>query len=259
MAVVLALAAGYPLCAQDMMDGSMNGTMGGTSGGAAAGTTDDDNRRSVIGIWGGYTTAGMGDVNDNLSTRAGSRGSVTKITDGYAIAGEYLYAVSPQLVLGPRVEYIGLNQGKATTALSEVKQDYYLIPLMVGGRYYFMDRKNPWNLSGGAFLGVGLGYGKSKATVGSVSRETSFDGTGFTGNVLLGGEVRLSDMVSLGLDLGYRYADIPSMSTGSSTAGGGGGGYAPKARKTTVVNSSGSTIKYDFSGMIANIGLNMKF
>lgn len=251
VALAVTVAAVMPLSAQ--YGDTMNG-MGGTSGGAAA-----VGSKSSIGIWGGYTTVNMSDVNDALNATAGRRGSATEMNSGYIAAADYLYEVYPRLMLGPRIEYVGVNQGKATLLGGEIKEDLYLVPIMVGGRYYFMDRTTPWNISAGAFLGVGLGYGKTSLS----SVNTTYSGTGFAGNLLVGGEYRLSSAVSLGLDFGYRIANISSMSTDTTSSGGGGGGggggYAPAIKKATVTNASGNTIAYDFSGMIANIGLMFKF
>jgi hypothetical protein len=228
-----------------------------TAVGNRPGGTSPTEKRSLIGIWGGYTSADMSDVNNNLSAVAGTGGAVTRVSNGYSIAADYLYAVVPGLYVGPRVEYIGLNQGKAVRAGGiSVTQDYYLIPLLLGGRFYLKDKRSPWNVSGAVFAGVGLGYGKTNSTAVS---GTSYSGSGFTGELLIGGEYKLSKGVSLGLDVGYRLADIPSMSTGSSGSGGGGGGYAPEVKRAKVTNAAGKTIKYDFSGMIANLGINFNF
>ncbi|MDO8734852.1 MAG: hypothetical protein Q7K21_06805 [Elusimicrobiota bacterium] len=223
--------------------------------------TDWQGTNSVINIWGGYTTLGMNGVNSDLSTIAGSGGSVTKVKKGYAIAVEYLYAVMSRFLIGPRIEYIGGNQGEASNLSVNVKQDFYLIPIMVGGRYYLKDRKSPWNVSGGVFAGVGIGYGKTKTDVPLLSATTTYKGSAFTADMIVCGEYNISSVISFGLDLGYRFANVSKMSGGSSGDGSSGSGsyYSTNVKKSAVVNSAGKKIKYDFSGLISNIGINFKF
>jgi hypothetical protein len=244
---------GAALFAQDMQQGA---------------GTPNEHKKMSIGLWGGYTTTDMTDVNDNVKNLM-PLGSITKITDGYSLAADFLFEVSPHLSIGPRVEYVYPNQGKATSPVFlEYKQTLYLIPVLVGGRYAFVDNKN-FNLSFGLFGGVGLGYGDSKsilAVAPSLETETKYDGSDFAGDAMLGAQFSLGHNVYLGLDLGYRMASISKMNV-SSTAlntgasggggGGGGGGYAPS--KAPVQDTSGNNLKYDFSGLIANIGVNFKF
>lgn len=219
--------------------------------------------RSRVSLWGGYTAVNMNDVNNTLNAAAGG-GSVTKITGGYDIAGDFLYEVAHRLYVGARIGYVGTNQGKSSTITGESKQDLYLVPLMTGGRYYFRNADRPFNFSLGAFAGIGLGYGATKAG----GTETKYSGSCFAGEVLLGGEYQLSDPVSVGLDVGYRYAPLSSMSTysGGGTAGGGGGGgsgggggdgYAQK--RAPIRNVSGGSLAFDFGGMFVNLGINFRY
>src|SRR3989339_742015 len=107
---------------------------------------------------------------------------------------------------------------------------------------------------------MGIGYGKT--TFPRAATTTMYICSSFSVDFILGAEYILSSMISIGLDLGYRLANIPKMSTGSSGSGsggnGGGGFYSTNIKKTTVTNASGGTINYDFSGLIANLGINFK-
>jgi hypothetical protein len=232
-------------------------------------------RGGTVGIWGGYTSVGMSDVNDNLDRvqdTIGAQGTVTNIKNGYSMAIEGLLYVAPGLQIGPRVEYIVPNEGKvAVDALlvnADVSQKLYLVPLMFGLRYMLKDfPSEPGNGIGryafsiGAFGGWGLAYGTTKLTSSSVlapgtevNSTLDYNGSSFVGDVLLGFQVLLSRTVALGIDAGYRFANIPEMNTSGS---GGGSLFAPG--KAVVVNTSGNKMKFDFSGIFANIGLNFLF
>jgi hypothetical protein len=213
-------------------------------------------------FWGGYTNANMGDVNDYL--RATLPGSVTEIGNGFLLNAEYLYEPLSRLAVGTRLGYVGLNEGKGTSAtFSSYRQDLYLVPILAGGRYAFYERGD-WKLTAGVFLGVGLGYGRTRSALAAAPTaeiETEYDGTDFVGDLLLGGQYRIARAVSLGIDVGYRHANIATMNvsgTGTSSGSGGGGGLYGPAR-APVTGSAGNTLAFDFSGIIAAVGLIFAF
>ncbi len=215
-----------------------------------------------LSLWGGYATFAMNDVNNFLKDSVGSGGSVTKVSDGYLFGADALFQVNgaPMLWLGPRVEYLGCTRGKASNATVDLKEDQYLIPILVGGKYQLAE-SGKFGLDGKAFLGVGLGY--------ATTNSTSYSGTGFVGELGVGGTYKASSVISIGLDVGYRFADLGSMGSGgygsssSSTGTGTGTGttYAKGLNNTPpLVNPvTGSNVKYDFSGMILNLGVTYHF
>lgn len=226
-------------------------------------------RRQGLSLWGGYTTADMADVNRAVKSLS-SGGSVTEINNGYMFAADYLYEVMPRFSIGPRVEYIYLNMGKASSStLLTYKQFLYLVPIMAGGRYAFVNNDR-WKLSAGLFLGVGLGYGDTKIITSAapgVETETKYDGSGFIGDLLFGGQYALGENTYAGIDVGYRSGKIDKMTVsntmsstvgGSGSDGGGGGLYAPDNR-AVVQDPSGKELTYDFSGLSVTIGLIFRF
>ena len=62
----------------------------------------------------GYTTFAMNDVNNFLN----SVGGATTVTNGYEIAADLLCPIPnvPKLSIGPRVEYLGCNNGSASNS-----------------------------------------------------------------------------------------------------------------------------------------------
>lgn len=225
----------------------------------------EGHKKMSLDIWVGYTTVSMSDVNNNLDTIATGLGSVTKMNNGFTVAGDFLFEVAPKLAIGPRVEYVYVSEGKIDSPLIQFKENLYLIPVMIGGRYNFVESSTTI-VSFGLFGGWGFGYGQSQTTlpiISSVETTTKFDGSAFAGEALIGAQFNLGHNVYFGLDAGYRLAKIPEMdvsSTSLSTSGGGGGGgglYAPS--KAPVLDTSGNKLAYDFSGAVINIGISFKF
>jgi hypothetical protein len=232
---------------------------------SAAVQAQDKDKKFALSFWGGYAGLGMSDVNRVLKETAGRVGSVTEIDQGLSLAAEGTYEIAPGLSIGPRVEYIIANQGKASIAAgpllnTDLTQDVSLVPLMVGARYRIAGRADAVSLNAGIFAGWGLASGTTKVSASSsllglsaTSEEFSYDGGGFVGDLLLGLTIPLGGTVDLGIDAGYRMAEIPEMkTTGSSTIIG-----VPKDQ--ALVDASGNKIKFDFSGLVANAGLRFRF
>jgi hypothetical protein len=213
-------------------------------------------------VTGGYTTFAMDDVNRFLHDNDSGTGQVTKVNDGFMLAGDLLFPIesAPNLSLGPRVEYLSCARGKAFDGTNTTTIDQYMIPLMVGGRYVFPTGSSKLSFSGNLFMGVGLGYATVKTQAGS----NDYTGSSFAMDA--GGEsaYKVSDSIDIILDFGYRLAKVDSMSSGGYGGGGSGsstgGGYSYAPRKASVVDTvTGSSIKYDFSGVFINIGANFRF
>jgi hypothetical protein len=231
---------------------------GGKTGGAGgeSGTTKD--RKWRLGIEGGYSTLNMKEVNDNYDAVVGPLGSVTKIENGYDVAGELMYDWGKRFSVGPRVEYLMANQGKVSTLLGTAKEDLSLMPVLIGGRYALKEMgqqtdvknvsfKDRWDLNIGAFAGWAWAWGKTSFA----GTDFNYSGNSFAGDALLGWNYRLSRDWTLGVDLGYRYAPIDEMKYTENKDG--------VRKDQTVTDRNDKKLKYDFSGLIANIGVGFKF
>ena len=225
-----------------------------------------------LSIWAGYTSYAMGDINNFLQDSVGSNGSVTKVSNGFLIGADALFQVdgAPKLWLGPRVEYLSCNQGKASNGTTSVTEDQYLVPILVGGKYRLMDNGSKFILDGKFFLGFGLGYATTdvKSTAGGTATDTSvsYSGTGFVMELGLGSFYKISSNIDIDLDLGYRLANLGSMGSGgyggggSSSTGNTGFTYAPGLQKASLMDpQTGSTVTYDFSGLMINLGATYHF
>jgi opacity protein-like surface antigen len=218
----------------------------------AADRTKD--RKWMIGIAGGYATVDMNDVNKDYDVIADA-GSVTKIDSGWMGALEGLYKVHPRLAVGPRVEYLVTNQGKLRVGGISEKEDLSLMPVLIGGRYALKSMREEGNtfcdrcgLNLGLFVGWGFAWGQLDA-----GQTIKYSGSDFAGDVMLGWQHRLSSNWVLGIDLGYRYVPVSEMKTSEDLP-------ALGIRKDIpIVNAQGSKLKYDFSGLLATIGLGYRF
>jgi hypothetical protein len=192
--------------------------------------------------WVGYTAVNMGNVNDRLKIFANKK-SVDKIDNGLIYGVDALYAISHEISIGPRVEYINLNQGKISGVLNILETDYFgnpldpmiyreelnvnvlSVPVMFGGTY--KTGLNRFTLSAGLFCGVEFASIKEnyknsttfnpplisgiRPINDSEKFESSSIGSGFVADVTAGGSCAISKNISLGLDLSYRYSSVIDM------------------------------------------------
>lgn len=224
-------------------------------------------KKMTLGLWGGYSMVGMSDVNNALRAAAGTNGSVTEIKSGTVIGCDFLYEIAPRLFVGPRIEYIIISKGKASldTPLLTMSNDLYVIPVLVGGRYTLME-KDGWNLSSALFMGLGIGYGQLKVTTAADPTNqtvTKYSGSDIAGLFMVGGQYKVGENTYLGLDIGYRQLSISQMnvdniSVSSLSNGSGSNGYYAPSR-APVMDASGKTVTYDFSGIVMNVGINFRF
>lgn len=211
-------------------------------------------KRWKLDISGGYTTFVMTDVNDDYD--AISAVPPTKIDNGTLGAVEWLYRASPAFALGARMEYLTANQGKANVLGFDVKEDLSMLPVMVGGRYALKRMSERpgetfcenCGLSLGAFIGYATAWGRT-----SNDTTIKYSGSGFAGDILFGWEHRIVNDIRLGLNLGYRYAPVSEMQTTQDYPDLG------ASKGATIIDSSGNTLEYDFSGMIATLGVGFVF
>lgn len=208
-----------------------------------------------LSVSGGYATVDMKDVNNDYEALPG-RGGVTKVANGWLGAAEGMYEVSSHIGLGLRVEYLKTNQGKYSFLTREFKEDLSIVPVMVGARYRL---KRMSDTFGGSFcdncgLNLGLFIGASSAW-GQISdgQTIKYQGAGVAGDILLGWEHRLWHNWMVGIDLGYRYAPIDEMKTSEDYP------VLGISKNATITDRNGNKLKYDFSGLIATIGVGYKF
>jgi hypothetical protein len=219
---------------------------------------------------GGYTSVNMSKVNSDLITKDSGDG-ITNIQLGNAwFTGiDAMYIAPEGLGVHFRMEFIGMDSGEMTynyTTNGYYYQDYqvtpYMVPLMLGLSYTFHGKGNPFTLTAGVYGGLADGYiDYYQHTVDTTnfdrSYEALFEGWGFCGEGVVNADLWFTKNFSLGLNLGYRFANISELTSVSSVYDSN-GAFVGEAGGP-LVGVSGNNIAADFSGMMLGVNLTYRF
>jgi hypothetical protein len=236
-------------------------------------------------IVGGFTDVSMSKVNsDIISTNTGAGINNTQLGGGMYFGIDGMLMSQEGLGLHLRAEYVGIATGEYEdnntyglptsspyypTYNEVVYQDYqvtpYMTPLLLGISYTFHgNRADRFTLTAGIYGGVTDAFldfhQRNTYDDGSGNQTWSnydalFQGWGFCGEATVDLNYWFTQHFSFGLDLGYRYANIPQMTSvddvydnnGAFIFGGG----------SKLENASYNTVPVDFSGF--NIGINLTY
>ncbi len=200
-----------------------------------------------VSLYGGYTTLSMGDINNDLSLFSGPGVTVDKVSGGFyaGLGGEY--KVMPMLNLGLRVEDV-MGAGDVKVPGTKLAESATLIPVLIGASTQVAIVPT-FLIKGGLYVGPGFGTNDMKFS-GGATGDLDASGTTFMGELMLEAKYQFIPMLALGLNLGYRLADVNAMKVDSATGNFSGvpSGSLPK------FGSAGDT-SVDFSGL--NVGLNL--
>lgn len=229
-----------------------------------------------LNLWGGFATVGMSDVNKSFddmeksfdAMASGWTKSITKFKSGIIFGIDGMYEISPEILIGPRIAYMIVTPAKFEAklfrqdiqryAIFEQKIDLSMLPLMLGG-FYAKEISDGLVLGGKIFVGVGLGFGKSKVRVENmeagqvISFEMPFSGSGFMAEVLAYPQYKIGKDILLGLNFGYRFATIPKMETTKDVP------EIDVKKGDEVKDLAGKTIKFDYSGLTIGLGIKFNF
>ncbi len=143
-------------------------------------------------------------------------------------------------------------------AITEQDMNLSILPLMLGVSYN-KDISDGLVLGVKIFSGVGLGYGKFKLRIenieaGQVSNyEIPISGSGFMADILAYPQYKIGKDILLGLNLGYRLANIPKMEATKDVPDAG------VKKGDELRYQAGKTIKFDCSGLTIGLGINFNF
>jgi hypothetical protein len=205
----------------------------------------------VVDIWAGYTTLSLNNANIN------------SISGGYVVGvdlGLTLIKDLP-LSLGLRFELIGSGQGNYTGELGNLVSASYtikdtLIPVMAGASYSFAIPESPVEISADVFAG----YSFAKATITDNLtpgfEDQAFSGSCFTLDIGTTISYQISEPVSAGLTLGYRLANVASMSADKNVDL----NFVTHMNKGDLLkDSGGSAVPFNFSGFNIGLKVDMKY
>lgn len=206
-----------------------------------------------LSAFGGYTTLSMGDINNSLDQVKTNNSSVTetKIQNGFYVGADGGFTIFPFVKIGPRVEYVQANPGSLD--LGSVTNTLNA-NLLMGEVGITVDSSIP--LAGLSVIGgIWGGYGEANGALTSAGQGAANDGTtngdagGFVGEVAAQLRYKIVAGLSIGLDLGYRMADIANVDQTSTTIP----NSALNNGKPLIPQANGTTAdSFDFSGV--NIG-----
>jgi hypothetical protein len=202
--------------------------------------------------FGGYTTLGMSDVNGAINAYATNNGAkATTITNGFYAGAAVGISVLPFLKIGPRLEYVQGGEGQVSLGSNTTKIDTALMSYELG---LSADTSLPLtglSLQGGIWGGYGMAG--AELTSNQASGTLTATGSGFVANI--GAQLRYKLVAGLfiGVDLGYRIANITNMNDTNTDLGGVvGQPLLTKAGTTTAANwdysgvNAGGTIGWNF-------------
>jgi hypothetical protein len=195
-----------------------------------------------INAFGGYATVGMGDINSRLDA-IGSGANVTHVGPGFYVGADAAFTVMPMLKVGPRLEYVQAGQGKIASGPISATLDANLLMYELG---VSTDIGLPLT---GLSVQAGVWGGYSQAVVTLAGNAVAGDlgtGSAFVGEAEAELRYKLLLGLSLGVDLGYRMADVGSVKDSA------GNGVISKP-------SSNDSVAFDFSGLNAGASLSYNF
>ncbi|PKL92861.1 MAG: hypothetical protein CVV21_00525 [Candidatus Goldiibacteriota bacterium HGW-Goldbacteria-1] len=180
----------------------------------------------------GFTTVGMETVNDFLfENLASDTAKTSKFGAGFTAGVEAGYSFLQGLYTGVKLGIILPANAKLTDEYSipgmsskmENQYSVLMIPVMLGGSYEFKIPNTPVSAGAGIYAGWGFASGsfisntEQTITIMGITTKTdyksdaAFSGGCFTADLSAFGEYKISDMISAGLNIGYRIATVSEM------------------------------------------------
>ncbi len=242
---------------------------------AVSGAQAEDAKKVSVGLWGGWTTVGMGDVNDLVDSgeeayKAGvesmggdpDKVKATKVTSGFAFGLEGTYAVAAGLGAPGDSLGVGLRAGMLMPGTAEVsyeegdvkvsqKIESSAIPVELGVRYSY-PVSGQVTIDGGLFAGLGMVSVTDKYDAEGIGDDVSVSDTYSASvlalEVLVGAGYKVTPEFTLGLDLGYRLLNAPKVKATADNEDTG----VEKGDALTTINDDGEEedVKIDMSGLL---------
>ena len=209
-----------------------------------------------LGVFGGYTTVAMGDLNDTIKLvnegEAGGEASVTEAKNGFIVGLDGHVKPFPFLMFGARLEYIGVNPAKLEMDGYSQQMDLSLLPLMVGLKAHIKPPLTGLNFCVGAHIGYAIAGGKMKQKAMGQSVDVGINGGGLVTELMGELEYTIFPLIKLDLMLGYRMAKISKMKYTGST-------LISEDGESIQKYGSNDDLAFDFSGMNIATGITVGF
>jgi hypothetical protein len=233
-----------------------------------------------LGVQAGYSYSSMAELNRNWEKiKADSQNNTTTPTAAtFSKYGNAMYAnidlsIGDVIQFGPRIgvqyvfpaKYSGLKAIEVSPGVFvpipvDTSTDALLIPLMLGASVN-LTPGTPITIKGSAYGGWGVGYSfENTKYIGIGPYLTTYSSGGFMADLAASFEFKLLEFLTLGLNAGYRWANISGMKVikGIDINV---PGYGQVNAKTNdpLANSANQAIAVDFSGINVGIGAHIGF
>lgn len=237
-----------------------------------AGNAHGSGYKGCLKFKGGYSTLGMGDVNDDMNddvqllrSAGASMSSPDEINGNFTFGGELSFAVSPLIFISCSGGYISAKTDSSYSDLDgsvdiekkvksfDILANILFYPEIPGAkiRFYF----------GG---GVGISFASNVQTLNiivydypslNVDGEGKYSGSGLIGNIRSGVEIPFdpSSPAFIFLDAGYKFGNVGHLKGDRILNG------ATIATNQEAVNNAGVAVDFDFSGFSINGGIGLQF
>jgi hypothetical protein len=193
-----------------------------------------------VGLNGGFNTHSMSDFN----TLSAADWNGAAISTGEQAGIDVKYRIVENWLAGIEGNYLFVGNSTSQGGGETTKANLDATEILLDGSYIFPSVAQGLDLRIGVAVGMLMLTGADIATTGDYySGTTDLSGSGFDGKVFIGGDYYFNPSLSLGLDLGYRYAAASPI-----TAKGGGS-------SSTWQNSAGKDQSVDYSGFNSQLEL----
>lgn len=218
-----------------------------------------------VGLELGYTSVNFGKLNsmlndskDNLLNR---NYSVEKTDFGSAIfLGVYYdHPIQRQFTIGPKIEYIRLFSSELDASMSGSSfnsvRSAWLVPLMVGGKFFLPISSPLWSVWGGAYIGQAFGGTLEEVKLDNylgsdADYEVPASGSRWIFEIAAAAEYGLSSAFSIAVELAYRFCDVDEMTVTEDVNEAG-------LEDGFDLEDHGRDVHFDYSGV--KLGLGIKF
>jgi len=222
-----------------------------------------------VNAFGGFTTLTMGDFNGEMDKSAastltlipaGSTVETTHVNNGLYIGADAGFAFFPIVKIGPRIEYISAGQAKlvVTTPGSTVTNtiDSSLLMAELGVSSDWGLPLSGLSVSGGLWGGWGMANGSDKYSGFNTPADGTYtlSGSGLTAEAAARLKYSIIPLLSVGLELGYRYAPISKLTADKDLPG-----QSDGDKKVLQKNGSTDPVAMDYSGLNVGLGVNLNF
>jgi hypothetical protein len=205
-----------------------------------------------------YLQANYAENKELKSLDPNATATTGQIGNAFVFGGTAGYYVIPELSAGGRLELINFfsveESAKSTLYGINISDKYSgsITPVMAGVTYDYPIKGTNFLLSGDAYIGYGFASFNQVMDLNGTSYSLYSNGGGFVAEFCANLDYNFTRDVFCGIKLGYRGANIGSMVYSDSTE-------VEELQGSTVKDSKGNTIDFDYSGIIFDISAGYKF